>query len=117
MNPFETTTLDVDRIGRRNADTIVSLLKMTLLSPSGEMPDDAEAHAFMKNVMDGLKDTAQLIGEVKRLREQRQRLRDIHAPANSNDPASPGAICTGCSLHGSLVAWPCPSWNATEDGR
>lgn len=116
MDPFS-AALDFDEITARNRDTTVNLVKLMFLGSPDQEPSAAEGEALMKSLAMGLSDTMKLIGEVKRLREGRQKIRDIHSPANSNDPAAPGAICTGCSLHGSRVAWPCPTWNATEDGR
>lgn len=114
---FDTGPIDIDAISKRNAETVVTFLEMSLVREPDQQPDPEKASAFMKNVLEGLSDTARLAGEVKRMRDQRQKVRDIHSPANSSDPAAPGAICTGCSLHGARVMWPCPTWNATEDPR
>lgn len=107
--------IDLDAITKRNADAVVDFITLTFRAP-GETPDEALAQTFMKKVVEGLGDNSTLVGEVKRLREQRQKIRDLHAPANSHDPAAPGAICTGCSLHGARIDWPCATWKATEDG-
>lgn len=114
MNPFEPAAIDFDEITKRNNDTAVTLLKLMFRRP-GELPDEEDGKDFMKGVMAGIHDNLVLIAEVKHLREKRQKIRDIHSPANSGDPNAPGAICTGCSLHGARVMWPCPTWNATED--
>lgn len=114
--PYDPTAeIDFDAISKRNADTLVGYLKMTLLRAPGEMPDREEANTFMKNVLEGLGDNNILATEVKRLRDQRQKIRDLHPPVNSKDPAAPGAVCTGCSVYGARVEWPCPTWKATED--
>lgn len=114
--PFDPTApIDLDAIGKRNAETVVAYMKMTLLRTPETMPTPEEANTFMKNVLEGLGDNSMLTAEVKRLRGQRQKTRDIHSPANSSDPAAPGAVCTGCSVYGARVAWPCPTWKATED--
>jgi len=110
-----TTPIDLDAISKRNEDAVVAYLKLTLLRAPGETPDREEARTFMKNVLEGLGDNNILAVEVKRLREQRQKIRDLHPPVNSKDPAAPGAICTGCSVYGARVPWPCATWRATED--
>lgn len=112
---FPGAPIDLDAINKRNADTMIAYLKLTIMRQPGDAPDPIEASALMKGLVEGLGDTASLAGEVQRLRTQRQKVRDIHAPENSSDPAAPGAYCMGCSLHGSRVMWPCPTWNATQD--
>jgi hypothetical protein len=114
MNPFVPATIDFDEISKRNAETTVALLEL-MFRPDGEMPDENASKDFMTGVIAGLQDNLALIAEVKRLRERRHKIRDLHSPANSGNPAAPGAICTGCSVYGARVMWPCPTWNATED--
>jgi len=112
-----TAPIDLEAIGKRNAETMVAYLKVALLGGPEHVPSTEEASSLMKGLVEGLGDTAKLTAEVKRLRDQRQKTRDIHSPANSSDPAAPGAICTGCSVYGARVAWPCPTWKATEDSN
>ena len=107
--------IDLDAITRRNSDAVVDLVTLTFRAPD-TAPDPEVAQAFMTKVIASLGDGSSLINEIKRLRDQRQKVRDIHTPANSHDPAAPGAVCTGCSMYGSRVEWPCPTWKATEDG-
>lgn len=109
------TPIDLEAISRRNAETMVAYLKIAFVRDPANAVDPAEGSALMKNLLEGLGDIATLTAEVKRLRSQRQKVRDIHAPENSSDPAAPGAYCTGCSLHGARVMWPCPSFKATQD--
>lgn len=107
--------IDLEAISRRNAETMVAYLKIAFVREPDATVDPAEGSALMKNLLEGLGDNAALAAEVKRLRAQRQKIRDIHAPENSSDPAAPGAYCTGCSLHGARVMWPCPTWKAAQD--
>lgn len=107
--------IDLDAISKRNGETMIAYLKLAFTRQPGATPDPIEASALMKGLVEGLGDTAALGSEVQRLRGQRQKVRDIHAPENSSDPAAPGAYCTGCSLHGARVMWPCPTFKATQD--
>lgn len=107
--------IDLEAISRRNAETMVAYLKIAFVRDPDNAVGPAEGSALMKNLLEGLGDTAALAAEVKRLRNQRQKVRDIHAPENSSDPAAPGAYCMGCSLHGARVMWPCPTFKATQD--
>ena len=106
--------LDLGPVKERNADLIMRVVELTLLRKT---PTPDEGMAFWKNLITALTDTCDVIGEVERLREGRQRARDIHIPQASADPAVPGAVCTGCSVHGALVAWPCATWKALDGGR
>lgn len=117
MNFNPNAPIDLDAISKRGAETSFAYLKMALLRQPGQEIDPADGAALMKNFIEVLKDNAVLTGEVKRLREQRQKARDIHTPINSGDPAAPGAVCGGCSVYGARVMWPCPTWKATEDER
>ena len=107
--------IDLDAISKRNGETVLAYLKLTLMRQPGDTPDPVEASALMKGLVEALKDASILGAEVEKLRRQRQKVRDIHAPENSSDPSAPGAYCTGCSLHGARVMWPCPTFKATQD--
>lgn len=41
--------------------------------------------------------------EVNGLMAMRQQIRDLHVPMNVNGKA----VCTGCSVEGGQVPWPC----------
>lgn len=112
---FPNTPVDLDAISKRNGETVLAYLKLMLMRQPGDTPDPVEANALMKGLVEALKDASVLGAEVEKLRRQRQQVRDIHAPENSSDPSAPGAYCTGCSLHGARVMWPCPTFKATQD--
>lgn len=103
--------LDLGQVKERNADLIIRVVELTLLRKT---PTHDEGMAFWKSIIASLTDACDVIGEVERLRETRQKTRDIHMPQPSADPDVPGAVCTGCSIHGARVAWPCATWKALD---
>jgi hypothetical protein len=90
---------------------------MVTLTVLRKAPSAAEAPVMLERILKSLEDVAMMEGEIARLRDGRYKVRDIHAPAASGDPKVQGAVCTGCSMHGSIVTWPCPTWNAVADLR
>ena len=104
--------VDLAVIRERNSACITDLVTMTVLR---KMPSAAEGPAMWERLVESLRDVVVMGGEIERLRAGRYKIRDIHAPAPSGDPSVQGAICTGCSLHGSLVTWPCVTWNAVAE--
>jgi hypothetical protein len=106
------TTLDLEEIRERNRRCTETAVRVMLLR---ETPSEAEGSAFGMLLIESLKDVATLGAEIEKLRSSRQKVRDIHVPQASSDPSIPGAICTGCSVHGVMVVWPCATWKAMED--
>ncbi|MCQ9178568.1 hypothetical protein KMT30_05895 [Streptomyces sp. IBSBF 2953] len=80
----------------------------------GTAPDKDQAATVMGNVKDALLAGIQACSEVTRIRTELGALRDGHRPQPHADPTKPGALCAACSIHGSLVAWPCATWSAAE---
>jgi hypothetical protein len=106
------TALDLNEIRERNRRCAESIVRITFLH---EVPSQSEGDAFWEALIKSLADVASLGAEIDRLRASRQKVRDIHVPQASSDPSVPGAVCTGCSVHGVMVAWPCATWKALED--
>lgn len=111
---MSTAVPDLEAIRTRNSAVIVSVISMTL---GVKTLADVDPSLLWKQIMESLADVAVLGAEVNKLRDQLRTIRDLHSPAASGDPTFQGAICTGCSLEGARVAWPCPTWKATEAGR
>lgn len=109
-----TTPIDLDEISKRNVAVLVSVIELTFRPPGSPLPSAATADGLWKQMLACLGDTPVLVGEVTSLRNRIQQVRDIHVPIASGDPSFAGAICTGCSLHGDRVAWPCATWTAIE---
>ena len=116
MNAFA-PPVDLDEIRTRNGALTIDLVKMLFRGQSDDLPPDVDPKALWQQIIAGVGDVSTLSAEVDRLRAQRQRVRDLHAPLNSPDPAAPGAVCTACSAHGERVGWPRSTWAATEDRR
>ncbi len=77
-------TIDLNAIAQRNAEAVIDFVKLSFANPDTD-PDPSTAEAFMTKVVAGMKDNSVLVGEVKRLREQRQRIRDISDTAWIDD--------------------------------
>lgn len=108
LKPF-----DLDVANNAIGGAIVSLVKLTFREP-GTMPDPAEGRAFMENLRQALTAGSAACAEVTRMRTELASLRDSHRPQPHADPTKPGALCAACSVHGSIVAWPCATWTAAE---
>jgi hypothetical protein len=106
------TTFDLDEIRERNRACTEAVVRLAILR---ETPSDGEGPVIRGLIVKSVADVAVLGSEIEKLRAGRQKARDIHMPQTSSDPAVPGAICTGCSVHGAVVAWPCATWKALED--
>jgi hypothetical protein len=104
---------DLDVANHAIGGAIVSLVKLTFREP-GATPDPAEGRAFMENLRQALTAGTQACAEITRMRAELTALRDSHRPQPHADPTKPGALCAACSMHGSIVAWPCATWTAAE---
>lgn len=58
-----------------------------------------------------LKDAAASLGEISRLHHELEQLQRKHMPL-AGEPGAP-VVCTGCSLHGAQVPWPCETYAFT----
>ncbi|MGW0993496.1 hypothetical protein ACWD5V_09330 [Streptomyces sp. NPDC002523] len=109
----ESKPFDLDAANGTIGTAIMGMLKLMLREP-GSMPDPAEAKAVMESMRHGLMAGSQACVEVTRIRTELAALRDEHRPQPHADPAKPGALCAACSVHGSIVSWPCATWSAAE---
>jgi hypothetical protein len=115
MNPGMPAPLDqkfdLDEIGKRNADFLVTYIKLSFSAPGTE-PDPEMAQALPKKLIQALTDQAALLSEVKRLYGVLEGFKRGHMPL----PGDPGApvLCTGCSLHGARVLWPCETYKGAD---
>lgn len=109
----EPQTFDLKISEAAISEALVSMVKLVFRQP-GTMPDPAEGRAFMDSLRNALLAGSQACAEVKRMRADLISLRDSHRPQPHADPSKPGALCAACSMHGSIVAWPCATWSAAE---
>ncbi|MFF9310133.1 hypothetical protein ACF1BS_04400 [Streptomyces sp. NPDC014748] len=104
---------DLDAADSAVGNAIIGMLKMMMREP-GSKPDPTEAKAVMDGIRQGLMAGSQACTEITRIRAELAALRDEHRPRPHADSAQPGALCTACSVHGSIVIWPCGTWSAAE---
>lgn len=78
------------------------------------MPGPAEGKQLMDSIRAAITAGSEAITEVSRYRSELSALRDGHRPQPHADPDQPGALCAACSVHGSIVPWPCATWSAAE---
>ena len=97
-------TFDLSTISKRNADNLMSYLKCSLPGPGGAR-DETAAIALSTALPQSMTDQLMLLAEVKRLYEVLDGLKRTHMPL-AGEPGAP-VVCTGCSLHGAQVPWPC----------
>jgi hypothetical protein len=109
----EPKPFDVKTATATIGQAIYGLLHVVLRAP-GTMPDPQEASAAMEKVRHALTAGSDACGEVSRIRGELAALRDGHRPQPHADPTKPGALCAACSMHGSIVSWPCATWSAAE---
>ncbi|HEY6116448.1 MAG TPA: hypothetical protein VI172_10855 [Candidatus Dormibacteraeota bacterium] len=91
----------------------IGYLQISLRAP-GTQPDMQQAAAVMESIRHALVAGSHACSEVTRIRTELAALRDGHRPQPHADPTKPGALCAACSVHGSIVAWPCATWSAAE---
>lgn len=109
----EPKPFDLDEANNTIGGAVMGMLKMTFREP-GTMPDKAEAKAVMEGMPNGLLAGSQACAEITRIRTELTALRDGHRPQPHADPEKPGALCAACSVHGSIVPWPCATWSTAE---
>ncbi|MET7477974.1 hypothetical protein ABZT17_26905 [Streptomyces sp. NPDC005648] len=108
LEPF-----DLEADGKTIAMATIGYLQLTL-RPPGTVPTAEQATAVMADVRAALLAGTKACSEVSRLRTDLTSLRDTHRPKPHADPTKAGALCAACSVHGSIVAWPCATWSAAE---
>ncbi|MFE2407027.1 hypothetical protein ACFXDE_01650 [Kitasatospora sp. NPDC059408] len=108
------TIFDVDTANKTISNAVVGLVKLMLPVPGQEGPTPEQGRELMKQITEAITTGSQACGEVTRLREEFTNLRDRHRPQPAIAPDSPAAICAACSVSGSLVSWPCPTWTSAE---
>ncbi|MFK0172647.1 hypothetical protein ACIQU5_28010 [Streptomyces sp. NPDC090306] len=111
--PAQPGKFDVKAAQKSLGDTVVTMVTLSFGVP-GTPPDRETAGRFMTQMREGLLTGLHACAEVERLRTGLAELRNDHRPRPRTDPSGPVALCTACSVHGSIVAWPCGAWTAAE---
>jgi hypothetical protein len=101
LEPF-----DLEAVTTRNAEFLMTYISMA--QPGGA--DDRVKARLPQQLSGWIGDSADLITEVQRLYGVLRSLRDQHLPLAGEPGAE--AICTGCSLHGTRMPWPCETYRA-----
>lgn len=104
-------TFDLETISKRNADSLMSYLKCSLPGPGGAR-DEASAVALLRGLPQAMADQLMLMAEIKRLYDALEGFKRAHMPL-AGEPGAP-VLCTGCSLHGAQVPWPCEVYSAAS---
>jgi hypothetical protein len=104
-------TFDYETVSKRNSEFLVAYLKLTFGSAGGAL-DEAAAESLSGKLMQSMTDQLMLLGEVKRLYEVLDGFKRGHMPL-AGEPGAP-VLCTGCSLHGAQVPWPCETYQAAS---
>lgn len=94
-------------------EAVIGLVNMSMRAP-GSVPDPKQASDLMGKIRGALQTGLAACSEVSRIRTEVAALRDGHRPQPHADPTRPGALCAACSIHGSIVSWPCATWSAAE---
>ena len=95
------------------ADAAIGMLSVSMRAP-GTQPDPKQASAIMSKIKEAVAVGLAACAEVSRLRSEISALRDEHRPQPHADQTKPGALCAACSIHGTLVSWPCGTWSTAE---
>jgi hypothetical protein len=109
--PMLDQKFDYESVSLRNGDFLVAYLKMTFAA-AGAKPDPDAARGLHEKLMQSLNDQALLLGEVKRLYDVLEGLKRRHMPL-AGEAGAP-VLCTGCSLHGGRVPWPCETYKGAD---
>lgn len=111
--PTAPAPFNVDDAARTVTTAVIGLI--TLSFREKDQPVDPEAgKEFAASVREALLAGSAACAEITRMRTALTSLRDNHRPRPHADPNQPGALCTACSLHGALIAWPCETWTAVD---
>jgi hypothetical protein len=110
MHPLD-QVFDYETISKRNADFLITYLKMSFLAPGTE-PDPGVMEELPKKLTQLLTDQVLLLGEVKRVHAVLEGFKGKHMPL-AGTPGAP-VLCTGCSLHGAQVLWPCETYKLSD---
>ena len=104
--PFDHATVK-ERISRAG----LTLVKAMIIPAEAErlMADESAGAKFGDQLMHLVGDAMSTSGEVGRLYGRFEELQRKHAPF-AGEPGAP-AVCTGCSLYGVQVPWPCDVYN------
>lgn len=110
MFPTE-QSFDYDAISQRNAQLLTAYLKATLLSGGAE-PSEEVQKDIAERIQQSMTDQLGLLAEVKRLYGVLDGFKRSHMPL-AGEPGAP-VLCTGCSLHGAQVLWPCETYRGAS---
>ncbi|MFF0139719.1 hypothetical protein ACFYRN_25105 [Streptomyces sp. NPDC005227] len=109
----ELPPFSIEEAGNKLSKATIGLVQLSMTAP-GRPPSREQGAAVMQGIREALIAGLQAVAEVTRMRNELTSLRDGHRPQPHADPAKPGALCAACSVHGSIVAWPCATWSAAE---
>lgn len=113
-NPYtQPGPFDLKAASETITQALMGYLQIVVRAP-GTAPDPEQAAEVMRTIQEALSAGAHACAEVTRIRAELTALRDGHRPQPHADPAKPGALCAACSMHGSIVNWPCSTWTAAE---
>ncbi|MEN2423042.1 hypothetical protein AABB02_33640 [Streptomyces rimosus] len=104
---------DLDTAHETINTAILALIRAALRSP-WEPYNLREGRHLTTSIREALAAGSAACVEVTRLRTELTGLRDAHRPQPHAAPGTPGALCAACSLHGTLVSWPCEVWSTAE---
>lgn len=110
MFPAE-QVFDYDTVSKRNAQFLAAYLKAAFMSGGAE-PSEEVQRDIAERIQQSMTDQLGLLAEVKRLYEALEGFKRAHMPL-AGQPGAP-VLCTGCSLHGAQVPWPCETYRGAS---
>lgn len=112
MTPTAPTPFDLDASNKAISTALVSYITFSLSQPGERTAESVQQ--MLTDIQNAITAGSAACAEVGRMRTELAALRDQHRPRPHADPSAPGALCEACSLHGSLVQWPCQTWQAVD---
>lgn len=104
-------TYDFEQINKRNAEFLVTFVKLSLTGARGDMAEPLAVSLFAA-LPQSLCDQSMALVEIKRLYDVMEGLKRHHMPL-AGEPGAP-VLCTGCSMHGTQVPWPCETYQVAD---
>ncbi|MFE6362939.1 hypothetical protein ACFVP3_23435 [Streptomyces sp. NPDC057806] len=112
-DPTAPAPFDLDGAQKAIGDAVVNMVTLFLRAP-GQQPDLEAGKKLAESLRNAVQAGSAACTEVTRMRTDLMGLRDQHRPQPHADPTKSGALCAACSVHGSIVSWPCATWSAAE---
>ena len=114
MSRFDTpppAPFDYTIVKERISNAARTLMTAMIIPAEAErlMTDEIAGKQFADQLIHLVGDAMSTAGEVRRLYGRFEELQRKHVPF-AGEPGAP-AVCTGCSLHGVPVPWPCEVYN------